>query len=125
MSFLEHLDELRQRLIKSLLSLVVGFAVCWGFAEQIFAIMTQPMKKSFPDVTFIYTQPTEAFLLYMKMSFFVGIFVWCRPTSSTRSGRSWRRVCTVTRRSTPSHSSFSGASSSWVARRSGTSSSSR
>ena len=75
MSFLEHLDELRQRLIKSLLSLVVGFAVCWGFAEQIFAIMTQPMKKSFPDITFIYTQPTEAFLLYMKMSFFVGIFV--------------------------------------------------
>jgi len=75
MSFLEHLDELRQRLIKSLLSLVVGFALCWGFAEQIFAIMTQPMREAHPGVTFIYTQPTEAFLLYMKMSFFVGIFV--------------------------------------------------
>ena len=75
MSFLEHLDELRQRLIRSLLSLVVGFAICWGFAEQIFAIMTQPMRDAHPGVTFIYTQPTEAFLLYMKMSFFVGIFV--------------------------------------------------
>ena len=63
MSFLEHLDELRQRLIKSLLSLVVGFAICWGFAEQIFAIMTQPMRDAHPGVTFIYTQPTEAFLL--------------------------------------------------------------
>ncbi len=75
MSFLEHLDELRQRLIRSLLSLVVGFAICWGFAEEIFAFITQPMRKSFPEVTFIYTQPTEAFLLYMKMAFFVGIFV--------------------------------------------------
>lgn len=75
MSFLEHLDELRVRLIRSLVALVAGFAVCWGFHEQIFAIMVQPLRKSFPDLRLIYTGPTEALFLYMKMSFFVGIFV--------------------------------------------------
>lgn len=75
MTFLEHLEELRTRLIRGLLSLVLGFAACWGFREQIFEIMTQPMRASFPNIEFIYTEPAEAFMLYMKMSFFVGIFV--------------------------------------------------
>jgi len=75
MSFLEHLDELRSRLVRSALSLVVGFGVCWGFREQIFHVLTQPLRQAFPDIRLIYTSPTEALLLYMKMSFFVGIFV--------------------------------------------------
>jgi sec-independent protein translocase protein TatC len=75
MTFLEHLEELRVRLIRGLLSLVLGFAACWGFRYQIFEIMTQPLKASFPNIEFIYTEPAEAFMLYMKMAFFVGIFV--------------------------------------------------
>ena len=83
MSFLEHLDELRQRLIRSLLSLVVAFALCWGFRERIFHFLTDPLRQGTPtaesgpgqSVQFIYTAPTEAFMLYMKMVFFVGIFV--------------------------------------------------
>ncbi len=75
MSFLDHLEELRQRLVKSLVGLVVGFAACWGFHEQIFDFMTQPLRRAFPQVKFIFTAPTEAFMLYMKMSFFVGIFL--------------------------------------------------
>jgi len=75
MTFLEHLEELRTRLIWSLLSLVLGFVVCWGFREQIFDFMTQPLRSSLPDIEFIYTEPAEAFMLYMKMAFFVGIFV--------------------------------------------------
>lgn len=75
MSFLEHLEELRTRLVRCLLSLVVGFAVCWGFHEQIFRVLTRPLRQADPNVQFIYTSPTEAFMLYMKMAFFVGIFV--------------------------------------------------
>jgi sec-independent protein translocase protein TatC len=83
MSFLEHLDELRQRLIRGLLSLIAAFALCWGFRERIFHFLTDPLRRgtlaaeSAPGqgVQFIYTAPTEAFMLYMKMVFFVGIFV--------------------------------------------------
>jgi sec-independent protein translocase protein TatC len=75
MTFLEHLEELRQRLIRSLLAMLVGFLACWGFAQQIFHFVTEPMRKSGVAFEFIYTQPTEAFMLYMKMAFFCGIFL--------------------------------------------------
>ncbi len=75
MTFLEHLEELRQRLVRGLLYLAGGFAVCWGFHEQIFRFMTQPMRRAGFTDRFIYTSPAEALMLYMKMAFFVGIFV--------------------------------------------------
>jgi sec-independent protein translocase protein TatC len=75
MSFLEHLDELRSRLIHVVLALLVGFVVCWGFRDPIFHFLTQPLRVSHPDIKFIFTSPSEALILKMKMSFFVGIFV--------------------------------------------------
>jgi sec-independent protein translocase protein TatC len=75
MSFLEHLEELRVRLIRCLISLVVGFALCWGFHERIFHFLTEPLRRANPEIQFLVTAPAEAFLLYMKMAFFVGIFV--------------------------------------------------
>ncbi len=75
MTFLEHLEELRQRLVRAAIYLAVGFAACWGFREQIFHFMTQPMRKAGYTEAFIFTSPAEALMLYMKMAFFVGIFV--------------------------------------------------
>jgi sec-independent protein translocase protein TatC len=75
MTFLEHLDELRVRLMHSLGALIVGTIVCWGFHERIFHFLTQPLRNAYPAVKFITTGPTEAFMMYMKMSFFVGIFL--------------------------------------------------
>jgi sec-independent protein translocase protein TatC len=75
MTFLEHLDELRVRLMHILGALVVGTILCWFFHERIFHFLTQPLRNAYPEVKFIFTGPTEAFMMYMKMSFFVGIFV--------------------------------------------------
>jgi sec-independent protein translocase protein TatC len=75
MTFLEHLEELRQRLVRSCMYLAGGFAVCWGFHEQIFHFLTEPMRKGGFKEQFIFTSPAEALMLYMKMAFFVGIFV--------------------------------------------------
>jgi sec-independent protein translocase protein TatC len=75
MSFLEHLDELRVRLVRSAIGLAVGFGLSWNFHEQIFHVLTQPLRDHDPSVKFIYTGPSEALILYMKMSFFVGIFI--------------------------------------------------
>jgi sec-independent protein translocase protein TatC len=75
MSFLEHLEELRVRLIHCAVALCVGFAVCWGWREEIFHFLTQPLRAAFPGIKFIFTGPSEALILYMKMAFFVGIFV--------------------------------------------------
>jgi sec-independent protein translocase protein TatC len=75
MSFLEHLDELRVRLIHSVVALCVGFALCWNWHQEIFHFLTEPLRKAFPDIKFIFTGPSEALILYMKMAFFVGIFL--------------------------------------------------
>ncbi len=75
MTFLEHLEELRQRLVRACVYLALGFGACWGFREQIFAFMVQPMRQAGFKDKFIFTGPAEALMLYMKMAFFVGIFL--------------------------------------------------
>lgn len=75
MSFLDHLEELRSRLLKSVIALAGGFGVAWGFHEEIFHFMVTPLKQANPALELIATTPTEAIMLYMKMSFFVGIFI--------------------------------------------------
>jgi sec-independent protein translocase protein TatC len=75
MTFLEHLEELRQRIVRMALALVVGFAVAWSFRTQIFHFMTQPMREAGFHEQFVYTGLAGAMMLYMKMAFFVGIFV--------------------------------------------------
>ncbi|MCM2256458.1 MAG: twin-arginine translocase subunit TatC [Vicinamibacteria bacterium] len=75
MSFLEHLEELRQRLLKTVIALAAGFAVCWSFHEQIFHFMVQPLRAAYPGIKLVATSPTETLMLFMKMSFFAGIFL--------------------------------------------------
>jgi sec-independent protein translocase protein TatC len=75
MSFLEHLEELRVRLVHALVALAVGFGVCWHFHDKLFHFLTQPLRRAYPQVEFIFTSPTEALMLHMKMAFFVGIFL--------------------------------------------------
>ncbi len=76
MTFLEHLEELRKRLIVSIVALGVGFLVCWNFADRIFAWLQYPLAKFLPPGDkLVFTRLTEPFLLYMKVAFFAGIFV--------------------------------------------------
>jgi len=75
MSFLEHLEELRSRLLKSVIALAAGFGVCWTYHLEIFHFMVGPLQKAYPKLELIATAPTEALMLYMKMSFFAGIFL--------------------------------------------------
>ena len=76
MSFLEHLEELRKRLIVSIVALLGGFLLCWNFAERIFGWLQQPLAKYLPPGDkLVFTRLTEPFMLYMKVAFFAGIFI--------------------------------------------------
>jgi sec-independent protein translocase protein TatC len=76
MTFLEHLDELRRRIIQSVLALLVAFVICFTFSTQIFDFLMGPMRMALPPGgELIATKPTEVFVLYLKMSFFAAIFV--------------------------------------------------
>ena len=76
MSFLEHLDELRQRLIKALLAVIVGFVASLLFVQPIFDFVMRPLQAILPaGGKLIYTEPTEAFMLYMKLAALVGLMI--------------------------------------------------
>jgi sec-independent protein translocase protein TatC len=77
MSFLDHLEELRKRLIVSIIAIGVAFIACWNFADKIFKWIQEPLTKFLPvgDQKLAYTRLTEPFFLYMKVAFFAAIFV--------------------------------------------------
>ncbi|HXV62877.1 MAG TPA: twin-arginine translocase subunit TatC [Vicinamibacteria bacterium] len=76
MTFLEHLDELRRRIIFAILSLAVAFVACFTFSTQIFDFLMGPMKMALPPGgELIAIAVPEIFVLHLKMSFFVAILV--------------------------------------------------
>lgn len=76
MTFLDHLEELRKRLMVSLIAVAVGFFACWAFAEPIFGKLQEPLANFLPPGDKLaYTRLTAPFFLYMKVAFFSGLFV--------------------------------------------------
>jgi sec-independent protein translocase protein TatC len=76
MSFLDHLEELRRRLLISCAAIAVGFFLCWAFAERIFGYLQAPLTRFLPPGDKLaYTRLTAPFFLYMKVAFFAGLFV--------------------------------------------------
>ncbi|HXI12077.1 MAG TPA: twin-arginine translocase subunit TatC [Thermoanaerobaculia bacterium] len=76
MSFLEHLEELRKRLLYSVIALAVGFLLSWNFAPEIFDLLQRPVMRHLPPGDKLaYTRMTAPFFLYMKVAFFTSIFL--------------------------------------------------
>jgi sec-independent protein translocase protein TatC len=76
MSFLEHLDELRKRIIWSVASVFVGFVISFFFIDEIFNFIMRPLQRMLPPgQTLIYTDPTEAFVLYIKIALIAGLII--------------------------------------------------
>jgi len=79
MSFLEHLEELRRRIFYCIIAVVVGFFLCWGYAEKIVGWMQQPimeaLKRNNMPQTLVYLNPTDPFNLYLKIGGLAGLFV--------------------------------------------------
>jgi sec-independent protein translocase protein TatC len=75
MSFLDHLEELRKRIIVALVAVVAGFLIAFAFIDRIFAFIMAPLTKVIPGGKFVYTEPTEAFMLYIKGAALVGFLM--------------------------------------------------
>lgn len=77
---LEHLRELKTRVIYSVLSLVICSLISYYFAEDIYAFLVEPLAKISSETNrrMIYTSLTEAFVTYLKLAIFAG-FVFSFP----------------------------------------------
>jgi sec-independent protein translocase protein TatC len=76
MSFLEHLDELRKRLINSVISLGVGIGISCFFIERIYEFVMRPLQRMLPPGgKLIYTEAPEAFMLYLRIAVIAGLVI--------------------------------------------------
>jgi sec-independent protein translocase protein TatC len=76
MSFLEHLEELRKRILRSCIAIALGVVATFWFIQPIFDFILTPTRSVLPEgVKMIYTQPGEAFSLYVTVALIAGITV--------------------------------------------------
>ena len=73
MSFLDHLEELRKRIINSLIAIAVALCVSWTFADYLFQVVSRPIVAS--GVQLNMSKPTEGFNLELKLAILAAIFL--------------------------------------------------
>ena len=69
MSLIAHLEELRRRLIRSLIAIAIGSCIAYFFIDDIMHYLTVPAGKLY------YMQPSEAFFTYLKVGIFTGFLI--------------------------------------------------
>ncbi len=79
MSFLDHLEELRRRLIRSIIAIGLAFGICWWQSDRLFGWLAGPIVQVLKDLGMddhlVVTSPTEAFTVYVQLSMVAGIFL--------------------------------------------------
>ena len=78
-SFVEHLAELRSRLLRSLAFLFIFFILCYIFSENIYSFLVAPYADAVKDDgnsrRMIFTALHETFITYLKVAFFASMFI--------------------------------------------------
>jgi sec-independent protein translocase protein TatC len=77
LTLLDHLRELRKRITRALIGVVVGMGLVGGFVEQIFHRLMQPVLDSLPEKqrALHYTSYIEPLMVYLKVALYGGVFV--------------------------------------------------
>ncbi len=76
MGLLEHLAELRSRLVRASLWVIAGFGICWFYVDLLFDILVNPLLDVLPEGTHAqYTTLPEAFFSRMYIAFIAGLFL--------------------------------------------------
>ena len=79
MGFLDHLEELRKRIVYSIIAVGVGTGLSWGYRERIYAVMQKPIMDALHNhklaEKLVYLNPTDPFNLYLKIAMLAGLFL--------------------------------------------------
>ena len=76
-TLVEHLAELRTRIVYSLYAIVLFTCAAWYFSEQIFDFVRQPITEYLPGKGLVFTAPTDKFMAHLKVSVLAGLIAAC------------------------------------------------
>ena len=88
MPLMNHLQEFRSRLVKSVIAVALGTAIAFVFNEEILNLLAKPYQIAVPDGQLAFFRPTEAFATVMRLSLFGGVIL----ASPVILYQSWRFV---------------------------------
>lgn len=74
-SIISHLEELRSRLVRASLAILVGFGVCYWQVQPIFRWLVKPLHDVMPDSPLVMLKLTEAFMTYLTLAIWAGLLV--------------------------------------------------
>ena len=75
MSLMGHLNELRRRLFRIVIIVILGFVAFYGVSEQLYAYLSAPLRACLPEGSkLVYTSPQGAFFTYMKVALVASLF---------------------------------------------------
>jgi len=76
MTLMQHLEELRKRIVRAFLAWFVAFMVCYNYAEQMYLQISKPLRAALPpDTKLVFISATEPFFAYLKIGAFAGLLV--------------------------------------------------
>lgn len=76
MSFTSHFNELKSRIIKTLIVFAIAFCICYFFKQDLFIALASPLQHILENnQSFIYTHLAEAFFVYLKLAFWGALFI--------------------------------------------------
>ncbi len=74
MTLVEHLEELRRRIVWSLVAVAVAAVVAWVFVEDLAQYLARPLYRAMPEGRLVFLGITDPFILYMKVAALAGVF---------------------------------------------------
>lgn len=75
MSLFDHLEELRKRILWSLVSLAIAFVPCWIYVREIFDFLAAPIQRIQPGIRLAFLGLTDPFIMYFKVAALTALFV--------------------------------------------------
>jgi sec-independent protein translocase protein TatC len=75
MSLMDHLEELRRRILWSILSLGIAFGPCWYFREEFIEFLSRPIHQIKPDLKLAFLGVTDPFIMYFKVTGLAAVFL--------------------------------------------------
>lgn len=76
-SLVEHLTELRIRIVRALYAIVIGAILCYNFSSEIFDFLRQPIAPYLPEGGLVFTAPSDKFIAHIKIAIFSGVLLSC------------------------------------------------